>query len=47
MAFTQEMIALSEQELVIRTSCFSTLSEYGYEDDIVIRFNMKKTWSSL
>ena len=42
MAFTQKMIALSEQGLIIRTGSFMTLCEQGYEDDIVIQFNMKE-----
>jgi hypothetical protein len=42
MAFTENMLALSDQDLVIRTSCWMTLADDGYEDDIVIRFNMKQ-----
>ena len=26
--------------LIVRTSCFATLSEEGYDDDIVIQFNL-------
>ena len=42
MSFTQELKALSDQDLIVRTSCFSSLSEEGYEDDIVMQFNMTR-----
>ena len=42
MAFTKEMIALSDQELIIRTSSFMALQDEGYVDDIVIEFSMKE-----
>ncbi len=42
MSFVEGLVALSDQELIIRTSCFMALAEDGYEDDIVIKFTMKE-----
>ena len=40
MSFSSDLKALSSGELIVRTSCFSTLSDEGYDDDIVMQFNL-------